>query len=586
MKTILCIDGGGIRGLAPAIICKKIEETIGSKLSSKFDLIAGTSTGGIIALALANEIELDKIIQLYQNNGKEIFEEPNGFFKKKIKPKYSNEGLSSLLGNTFNSARLSDCETKVLVTSYDLERRSPFIIKNWDITTGSSEDYSLKSAALATSAAPTYFPPHLTDDKRASIDGGIYCNNPALLAYSKAKELWKGEKIKILSIGTGTLDTSIMYKDALKWGELQWIRPLIDCVFSGVAISTDEILGSLAKSDPSQLSYERIQFSLDKTCEDLDDVDSKSLANLHRIATESFKSKKDVIEKFLEVKKTPTIDKKLDDKSKYRRLRTTALVLQTLDSDKFSTEGIVINKGFTIEDLKWRCYLQNGLQMEEYKISEFVEEARASAFTAKYAEPTEDEKLQSPEVIQKLNISSWEDYIEKLLKDSEIQINCSDVIDVGTGNGQAYKTFYSSVQSLHLIDISEQALSYSKRTFPNAKISVASAENLTSVDSKSKDVYFSFRTYQSSLFDIKQALQEAYRVLRRDGVFVISIPIMFPREDGTITRGLLRSGESKPDINFAYEIASEIQKQARILGFNELSCNEESPYELYLIGHK
>lgn len=131
------------------------------------------------------------------------------------------------------------------------------------------------------------------------------------------------------------------------------------------------------------------------------------------------------------------------------------------------------------------------------------------------------------------------------------------------------------------------ALKIAKDSLSHAETIVANAEDLSIIDKK-YNLYLSFRTYQSTLFDYRAALHEAYRILNRRGIFIISIPIMFPKEDGSIAKGLLRPGnkEIKPDMCYANEVASSIASTAQCLQFNNVSIDDRSPFELFIIGER
>ena len=138
----------------------------------------------------------------------------------------------------------------------------------------------LKDAARATTAAPTYFEPAVLKNNEGKsfklIDGGVYCNNPALLAYTEAKKLWPNEDIFLLSLGTGELIRPIKYKEARNWGTIGWIRPLIDSILDGVSDIThyelEELLGTW--------NYLRLQTKLTFASDDMDNAEPENIKNL------------------------------------------------------------------------------------------------------------------------------------------------------------------------------------------------------------------------------------------------------------------------------------------------------------------
>lgn len=592
MKRVLAIDGGGIRGLIPAIVCNRLEKLSNKPLSDVFDLIAGTSTGGIIALGVANGLSAGSFVKLYKEQANVIFANPKGKLRSLYSPKYKSDGIEKTLKKEFNDRRLSDASVDVMVTSYDLSRRMPLLLRSWKVEPASQEDYSLLSAARATSAAPTFFEPALLLENRSAVDGGLYCNNPALLAYIEAKRKWAKEEIWLLSLGTGTLETSILYEKAKYWGKLKWVLPVLECVFDGVSKTTNDTLIKLAKIDSSKFRYWRFQCSLDSTCEEMDNVSNEAIENLSRLGESLAKENEETLIKFFGSKETPTsyatpyTSNSLDDSSKYLRYGTADIVLDDLKQSGLNVDHIKICAGFTINDLVRICKNLYHKKMPENEIREKVFHARAHAFTVKYSKPIEDEKLIPPSELQVSKLLHWTNYLMEILNENSISIYNTRVIDVGAGHGKACENLYKPISNLCLVDISTEALSLAKKTIPSAKTLEACAEELHQVPDDSVDIYFSFRTYQSTLFDTRSALHEACRVLDRKGVFILSIPIMYPKAGGTIAKGLLRPGSKEPDMDYAFSVASTIADTATCLQFQNVRVDERSPFELFILGER
>jgi uncharacterized protein len=589
MKRVLAIDGGGIRGLIPAIVCKRIEDVSKRPLSTIFDLIAGTSTGGIIALGIADGLDTSSLVKLYEEQGQTIFANPKNKFHSYLSPKYKSHGLKDILKEKFQNRRLSDVSVNVMVTVYDLSNRKPSIFKSWEVEAGSKDDCLLLEAALATSAAPTFFEPVLLNGNSA-VDGGIYCNNPALLAYIEAKKKWPDEEICLLSLGTGTLTTSLLHKEAKTWGKLGWALPALECVFDGVSKTTDNTLIELAKIYPSKFRYWRIQCGLDSTCEEMDNVSEEAIINLSRLGDKLVKDNEAILSEICALKQQQlqdtnlNISNSLDEGSKYQRYRTADIVLDDLKNSGMNVDILKIQAGFTINDLIRICenlYKEN-LPCET--IREKVFYARSHAFTVKYSEPKEDEKLIIPKDINIQNLQHWTHYLFEILKENSILLDDLQVLDVGAGNGHANVDLYKSIRNLRLVDVSAKSLAFAKEKIPCADIIEASAEDLNQIMNDSIDIYFSFRTYQSTLFDIRAALHEAYRVLTRKGVLIISIPIMFPKKDGSIAKGLLRPGGKEPDMEYALKVAHGVADMATCLQFKNVRVDDRSPFELFIIG--
>jgi len=284
----LAIDGGGIRGLIPALVLAEIERRTGRHMASMVDLIAGTSTGGIIACGLAkpDPLSANEIAAIYEIDGPKIFDRSalkvitsaNGYLDER----YDSDGLVESLRRHLGDTRLPDATTPILLTAYDLEARQAVLLR--------SDDISMVDAAHATSAAPTYFEP-VRIGNRTLVDGGVFAINPAVFAYieSDAPEL-------LLSLGTGSHTRRLPYEEVKDWGRLEWAEPIIDVVFDGSADAVDTQLQALAGD-----RYVRLQTRLDEASDDLDDASPHNLAALRREAERLIAARDDDIDRVCEV---------------------------------------------------------------------------------------------------------------------------------------------------------------------------------------------------------------------------------------------------------------------------------------------
>ncbi len=302
MKKVLSIDGGGIRGIIPALVLAEIEKSVGKPIAEIFDLIAGTSTGGIIALGLSKQkgsniqYSAEDLANLYFDNGKEIFF--RSFWKGVSSvagigdEKYSQEGIEATLNQYFGDDKFGDSKTNILVSSYDIERREPIFFKSW------KEEWkpiSIQLVSRATSAAPTYFEPAYFDingEKRVLIDGGVFINNPAMSAYVEAKKLFPDEKdFIVVSLGTGELMRTISYQEAKNWGKIQWLSPLLSCMFDGVSDAVNYQLEELLEN-----KYYRFQTKLTTASDDMDNASQSNLDALRKEAENLIRNQKEKIE--------------------------------------------------------------------------------------------------------------------------------------------------------------------------------------------------------------------------------------------------------------------------------------------------
>ena len=325
-RKILSIDGGGIRGIIPALILKKIEERTRKPIAELFDLVAGTSTGGILALGLTiphpedptkPKFAASELVDLYKERGKQIFFEPTlerlTQLDDMIRPKYSSIGREKVLTEYLGDTLVEDSLKEVLITSYDIQNRFPVFFtseKDKEETEGREfrkicSGISMVEAAMATSAAPTYFEPYTVQTqhqtptsggKYALVDGGVFANNPTALALIETLTAYKEEEqeklnpeeVLVVSLGTGSLTRSYPYERAKNWGLLGWIQPLINIALDG----TSEVVSIQLNQLLNESHYYRFQGFLDqgKGNDEIDKVDSRNLEELESLALQIIES--------------------------------------------------------------------------------------------------------------------------------------------------------------------------------------------------------------------------------------------------------------------------------------------------------
>ena len=231
--TALAIDGGGIKGVFPASFLATVEDTIGDNVAKYFDLIVGTSTGGIIALGLGLGLSAKEILDFYEESGPLIFggNRVLRYLRWLGIAKYNSDNLEEKLTNCFGQKRLGDSTKRLVIPCLNLETGGVHVYK----TAHHSRllrDYKEKAVevALATSAAPTYFPPHRSSTGTPLIDGGIWANNPVCVAVVEAIGVlnWTRESLKVLSIGCTTEPLTINRGRQSSLGILYWAKKLID----------------------------------------------------------------------------------------------------------------------------------------------------------------------------------------------------------------------------------------------------------------------------------------------------------------------------------------------------------------------
>jgi len=240
MFRILSLDGGGICGLITLEIIRRIQ-TAFPDFIDKCDLIAGTSTGGIMALLLAHGVSVENIIHLYYNSGPDIFDPLRWSFGGYSRCKYKNDKLKSILEDQFGNTKLGDLKCPVFVPTFELDNKD-IDKRRWKPKFYSSlhendiDKYQLaKNVALYTSAAPTYFP-----IANNHIDGGIMANNPAVFAVFEAVSCGHSLfDISVISISTGEVLRWLDVKDGATWGIIEWMPELVDAMLdSNIDLST------------------------------------------------------------------------------------------------------------------------------------------------------------------------------------------------------------------------------------------------------------------------------------------------------------------------------------------------------------
>jgi len=282
---ILSVDGGGIRGLIPALVIadleRRLRERAGERVrvSDYFHLFAGTSTGGLVALALTApdpaeptrpRVSAADLASFYVEDGPRIFHRT---LLQKLRtlwgyagPKYPAGPLAEAVRRRLGEVMLADALREVVVASYDMANREPFFFKRWRARepAGPEEEernHPIVSAALSTSAAPTYFPSHQLGD-RVLVDGGVFANNPSIAAIAEALKPSVGPEridtgdLLVISIGTGVHEEGFDQRTVSGWGKIGWILPhggeppIIGAVLDGASDGADHWAHMLLNHNP------------------------------------------------------------------------------------------------------------------------------------------------------------------------------------------------------------------------------------------------------------------------------------------------------------------------------------------------
>ncbi len=325
---ILSIDGGGIRGIIPGRILVYLEEKLkeldnnpDGRISDYFDMIAGTSTGGILTCAYLCPDKEDKgrpkysardAVNLYIDRGKEIF--TRSLWQKLISvggvadEKHSATKIEYYFKEYFGDTKLSELLKPSLITAYDTERRSAFFFTGHNAVSG-GHDFFVRDVARATSAAPTYFEAagikSLSGIFYSLIDGGVFASNPSMCAYAESRKYDFGKisrpgakDMLILSLGTGKIEKQYLYNSVKDYGLIEWIRPVIDIMMTGVSETVHHQLLQIFNSVGMEDNYLRISPDLGDASPDMDEVSDLNIRNLVKAGVDATMANIDKLDYF------------------------------------------------------------------------------------------------------------------------------------------------------------------------------------------------------------------------------------------------------------------------------------------------
>ncbi|KAF7142219.1 hypothetical protein RHSIM_Rhsim05G0085700 [Rhododendron simsii] len=336
--SILSIDGGGIRGIIPSVILNFLEAQLqkldgeDARIADYFDVVAGTSTGGLVTAMLTAPNEKNRplfaakdIKAFYLDHCPKIFPQKRSLFAYITKvlralsgPKYNGKYLHQIVKEKLGNVQLHQTLTKIVVPTFDIKRLQPTIFSSYEVEKNPSLDALLSDICIATSAAPTYLPAHYFETKdylgRSRefnlVDGGVAANNPTLVAIGEVtKEIYRRNsdffpikpveygRFLVLSLGTGSAKTEEKYdaKKAAKWGILGWLvnggsSPLVDTFTRASGDMVDIHLSTAFQALCSENNYLRIQDdTLSGQVSSVDIATTKNLKKLVKVGEELLK---------------------------------------------------------------------------------------------------------------------------------------------------------------------------------------------------------------------------------------------------------------------------------------------------------
>jgi uncharacterized protein len=238
----LSLDGGGLRGVFAAACLAHLEAHSVRSIADYVDVIAGTSTGAIIALGLAAGLSGQDILDFYEQHGPTIFGRKRSIGERLFRPKYSNDALKSALKEVFGDRIMNDLLVPVCIPSYELCEGTPRVFKDdhhphlhWGGT------LPVWKVALASAAAPLYLPTVSVGSHDNHIDGGVWANNPVMVAITEGIRYFSRpiDEVIVVSLGTGTSVPRIAPRDFRGMGILDWVhgQRIVNVVFDAQSSS-------------------------------------------------------------------------------------------------------------------------------------------------------------------------------------------------------------------------------------------------------------------------------------------------------------------------------------------------------------
>ena len=299
---ILSLDGGGMRGIIPATVLEYVENKIieitgkkNARIADYFDLVAGTSTGGILSAFYltpsksifeedpVSKYKASEALEFYFNDGFKIFNKSkkNDWFGLRQlfnAAQYSPKKLEQVLDKEFKLMFFNELLKPCIITTYNLQNKNSFFFSSREPREKNRVFY-VKDVLRSTSAAPTYFPPAFIKNlanqtQMINIDGGVFANNPAMCAYSEARatdfediSFPSAKDMLVLSIGTGGGQFDLPnVKKSSKWGILPWATSIPDIMMDGSIDTVDYQMKNIFDTldDTDKFNYKRIDVPKNK----------------------------------------------------------------------------------------------------------------------------------------------------------------------------------------------------------------------------------------------------------------------------------------------------------------------------------
>ena len=286
-----------MRGIIPAIVLGEIERRTGHHPSDLFDVIAGTSTGSLLAMSMVvpgadgrPRYQASSSADSYEQFAPRIFPRERWLqIRGLVREKYSAVGLEEALEDFLGDTRFSDALVHTLVPTYDLMNQDIEVFDSTRCALNVEDDMLMRHVVRGATAAPTYFDPlvvapPMSNRRRVLVDGGLYANNPSMLALTQAARQYTGADVIVVSLGTGQIAAETMSGNCQDWGLAQWAKPLLHVVANG----TNKVIDFELRHFLGSERYYRFQVELTKDCE-LDDAAPENFDHLRKLGADLVK---------------------------------------------------------------------------------------------------------------------------------------------------------------------------------------------------------------------------------------------------------------------------------------------------------
>jgi patatin-like phospholipase/acyl hydrolase len=313
MKRILSMDGGAVRAIIQGRVLEEVERRTRRPIATLFDLIAGTSSGGNLAMGLVvpdgrgrPKYAAAEAGASYKENTPTIFSRS---LSRRLNPisavfreKYSSAVAGAVYDRYYGETRLSAALTPVLATAYEIERGMAYFFSSERAKRDPEHDFLMRDVVLSTTAAPTFFAPARVRNTTGTqtfyfVDGGTFANNPAMIALVEARLMFPDEgDFLLVSLGSGALSNPIKCEQVNGWGLARWARPILNVVFDGIADTVDFQLERLLPMMGGRNGYYRFQATLSPAQGGFDDTTAANFAALEALGEEIVRQNQEQLE--------------------------------------------------------------------------------------------------------------------------------------------------------------------------------------------------------------------------------------------------------------------------------------------------